>query len=181
MMKIEESGSASGSGSISQGHGSADLDPDPDPHQNVMDPRNTGPENRAGSCYTSMLQIEPHSNGPLFVELHALLRIRREEQQLATWQPNNPSKPSGTASVVGRSALLRIRREEQQLATWQPNNNNPSKPSGTASGSSPQDPDPGGQNGSPKTPANHQVQSQCCGWIRPAGSGSKRAKNEPQN
>jgi hypothetical protein len=85
--------------------------------------RNTG-ENSAGSCYTSMLQIEPHSNGPLFVELHALLRIRREEQQLAIWQPNNPSKPSGTARgcVWFRSA---------------------------------QDPDPGGQNGSPTTPANH--------------------------
>jgi hypothetical protein len=81
--------------------------------------RNTG-ENSAGSCYTSMLQIEPHSNGPLFVELHALLRIRREEQQLATWQPNNPSKPSGTASVVGGSAPLDPDPGGHKMAAQQP-------------------------------------------------------------
>ena len=55
----------------------------------------------------------------------AMLRIRREEQQLATWQPNNPSIPSGTASVlwVDPPCCIRI----QKRAKWQPNN--PSKPS----------------------------------------------------
>jgi hypothetical protein len=98
-----------------------------------------------------MLQIEPHANGPLFVELHALLRIRREEQQLATWQPNNPSKPSGTYS---------------QYCGW-------IRPFGSGSRRA--------QNGSPTTPANHQVQlvlwvdPPCCIRIQ------KRAIWQPNN
>jgi hypothetical protein len=46
------------------------------------------------------LQIEPHSNGPLFVELHALLRIRREDEVLANWQGHNPTKPPGSHHTI---------------------------------------------------------------------------------
>lgn len=48
----------------------------------------------SGEAAETVVKLEPHSNGPLFVELHALLRLGREGER-AAWRPRQPGKPPG--------------------------------------------------------------------------------------
>lgn len=45
-----------------------------------------------------VVKIEPHSNGPLFVEMHVFLRIGLEEH-MAGWQPRQTDKPHGWVGI----------------------------------------------------------------------------------
>lgn len=45
-----------------------------------------------------VVKIEPHSNGPLFVEMHVFLRLGLEEH-MATWQPRQKDKPQGWVGI----------------------------------------------------------------------------------
>ena len=41
-----------------------------------------------------VVKIEPHSNGPLFVEMHVFMRIGQDDQ-VASWTPSQSNKPPG--------------------------------------------------------------------------------------
>jgi len=45
-----------------------------------------------------VVKIEPHSNGPLFVEMHVFLRLGLEEH-MANWQPRQTDKPQGWVGI----------------------------------------------------------------------------------
>jgi len=55
-------------------------------------------EQGVGDDAEFVVKIEPHSNGPLFVEMHVFLRLGLEEH-MATWQPRQADKPQGWVGI----------------------------------------------------------------------------------
>ena len=51
-------------------------------------------EGAAGEDSEYVVKIEPHSNGPLFVEMHVFMRIGQDDQ-VASWTPSQSNKPPG--------------------------------------------------------------------------------------
>ena len=45
-----------------------------------------------------VVKIEPHSNGPLFVEMHVFMRLGLE-QHLGQWNPRQSNKPHGWVGI----------------------------------------------------------------------------------
>jgi len=45
-----------------------------------------------------VVKVEPHSNGPLFVEIHAFLGLGREHHRV-DWHPKNDKKPQGWVGI----------------------------------------------------------------------------------
>ena len=45
-----------------------------------------------------VVKIEPHSNGPLFVEMHVFMRIG-QDHQVAQWNPKQSNKPNGWVGI----------------------------------------------------------------------------------
>ena len=51
-------------------------------------------EEAAGEDAEYVVRIEPHANGPLFVEMHVFMRIGQDDQ-VASWTPRMSDKPPG--------------------------------------------------------------------------------------
>jgi len=45
-----------------------------------------------------VVKVEPHDNGPLFVEVHALLAVGRQKP-MSSWQPRHMEKPEGWVGI----------------------------------------------------------------------------------
>jgi len=57
-----------------------------------------GEQDAIGDDSEFVVKIEPHSNGPLFVEMHVFLRLGMEEH-MASWQPRQLDKPQGWVGI----------------------------------------------------------------------------------
>jgi len=57
-----------------------------------------GEHDSIGDDSEFVVKIEPHSNGPLFVEMHVFLRLGMEEH-MASWQPRQLDKPQGWVGI----------------------------------------------------------------------------------
>lgn len=73
-----------------------------------------GCKDHVGNDAEYVVKIEPHSNGPLFVEMHVFLRLGLEEH-MVSWQPRHPKKPKGWVGIPKFYGSGSVTVENQKL------------------------------------------------------------------